>query len=167
MQSPWLITGTSLAATWWGGYSGRERGVPLDASHLQELIGEWKERLLRISEQDSLKVVGSKWTRRQLLGHLIDSASNNYQRFVRLQQGHLVGFPGYDQEFWVAAGNYSQCPWHNLVDFWYLYNLQIVAVIEHIPSGCEEHVWEGHDVNLDFLVTDYTRHMLHHLTRMS
>ena len=57
----------------------------MDASYLQGLVGEWSERLARISEQDSLKVVGSKWTRKQLLGHLIDSAANNYQRFVRLR----------------------------------------------------------------------------------
>jgi hypothetical protein len=75
----------------------------MDASHLEGLIGKGNEILLRISEHESMEVVGSKWTRKQLLGHLIDSASNNYQRFVRLQQGNLVGFPGYDQEFWVAA----------------------------------------------------------------
>jgi hypothetical protein len=139
----------------------------MDASHLEGLIGKGNEILLRISEQESMEVVGSKWTRKQLLGHLIDSASNNYQRFVRLQQGNLVGFPGYDQEFWVAAGNYNQCSWMNLVDFWHLFNLQIASLIENIQSGCEENVWEGHDVNLRFLVQDYPRHMLHHLTRIS
>ena len=139
----------------------------MDASHLQGLIGEWNERLLRISEQDSMEVVGSKWTRKQLLGHLIDSALNNYQRFVRLQQGNLMGFPGYDQEFWVAAGNYNQCTWINLVDFWRLFNLQVASLVANIPSGCEENVWEVNDVSLGFLVQDYTQHMLHHLTRIS
>ena len=139
----------------------------MDASHLQGLIGEWNERLLRISEQDSMEVVGSKWTRKQLLGHLIDSALNNYQRFVRLQKGNLVGFPGYDQEFWVTAGNYNRCTWMNLVDFWRLFNLQIASVIENIPSGCEGNVWEVNDLSLGFLVNDYTQHMLHHLTRIS
>ena len=139
----------------------------MDAGRLQILVGEWTERLLRISEQDSLKVVGSKWTRKQLLGHLIDSTSNNYQRFVRLQQGPLVGFPGYDQELWVAAGNYHQLPWVHLVEFWRLYNLQIATLIENIPASCEGNVWEGHDATLGFLVQDFTRHMLHHLTRIS
>ena len=138
----------------------------MDASYLQGLIGEWNESLLRISEQESMAVVGSKWTRKQLLGHLIDSALNNYQRFVRLQQGNLAGFPGYDQEFWVVAGDYNQCSWMNLVDLWRLFNLQISSLIQHIPSGCEENIWEGHDVNLGFLVQDYPRHMLHHLIRI-
>ncbi len=139
----------------------------MDASYLQGLVGEWSERLARISEQDSLKVVGSKWTRKQLLGHLIDSAANNYQRFVRLRQGDLVGFPGYDQEAWVAAGQYNQCPWLDLVAFWRLYNLRIAAIIENLPPGCEGNVWEGHDASLGFLIQDFTRHMLHHLTRIS
>jgi len=139
----------------------------MDASHLQGLVGEWTERLSRISEPDSLQVVGSIWTRKQLLGHLVDSAANNYQRFVRLQQGNLAGFPGYDQEFWVAAGNYNQCPWVDLVDFWRLYNLRIAALLEILPADCEANVWEGPEVNLGFLVQDFTRHMLHHLARIS
>ena len=139
----------------------------MDASQLRNLVSEWTERLQGISEQEALKVVGTKWTRKQLLGHLLDSAANNHQRFVRLQQGNLAGFPGYDQEHWVAAGNYNQRPWVDLVEFWRLYNLQLASLIENIPPGCEGNVWEGHDADLGFLVEDFTRHMLHHLTRIS
>jgi hypothetical protein len=138
----------------------------MDASHLRSLVGEWAERLSRVSEEDSLRVVGSAWTRKQLLGHLLDSACNNYQRFVRLRQGNLAGFPGYDQESWVAAGNYNQCRWKDLVELWRLYNLQLAALIENLPPGCEGNVWEGHEVSLGFLVQDFTSHMLHHLVRI-
>jgi len=138
----------------------------MDASDLRRLIDLWAEPLSRISEPESLEVVGSRWTRKQLLGHLLDSAANNYQRFVRLRQGDLAGFPGYDQELWVAAGQYNRRPWPDLVAFWRLYNLQIAGLIENLPPGCEKHAWLGHEVDLEFLVQDFTRHQLHHLDRM-
>ena len=138
----------------------------MDASRLSLLITEWSGRLARISEQESLKVVGSAWTRKQLLGHLIDSTANNHQRFVRLQQGDLDGFPGYDQEAWVAAGHYDRTPWASLVELWRLYNLQLVAIVEGIDPGCAANRWQDGEVDLGFLIEDFPRHTLHHLTRM-
>ena len=87
----------------------------MDAGRLRQIIAEWHGRLAGVSEQDATQVVGSRWTRKQLLGHLIDSTANNHQRLVRLQQGHLAGFPGYDQEHWVEAGDYNRSAWDDLV----------------------------------------------------
>jgi hypothetical protein len=133
---------------------------------LNLLIGEWQPRLNRFSEQDSEKVVGTKWTRKQILGHLIDSATNNHQRFVRLQQGDLVGFPGYEQEAWVKAGNYSRNTWKNLVELWSQYNRQLAIVIETIDPGCKDNKWVDKDVSLEFLIKDYERHVLHHMKQL-
>jgi len=138
----------------------------MDATPLQQLLDEWRGRLARIPEGEALRVVGSKWTRKQVLGHLIDSTANNHQRFVRLQQGNLAQFPGYDQEAWVQAGHYNERPWSSLVDLWYLYNAQMAAVIAAIGPECGGHQWEGQEASLDFIVADYTRHMLHHLHQL-
>jgi hypothetical protein len=139
----------------------------MDASHLRSVLSEWSDRLSSISEQESLKVVGSKWTRKQVLGHLIDSMANNHQRFVRLQQGNLLGFPGYEQEQWVDAGDYNRASWSDLIKLWTLYGLQLARVIENIDQSCKGNQWEGHDVDLRFLVQDFTRHMVHHLNQIS
>ncbi len=138
----------------------------MDSSALLEMINEWHPRLCSIKEQEASVVVGSKWTRQELLGHLLDSALNNHQRFVRLQQGDLEGFPGYDQEHWVSAGGYKQCEWHNLVQLWYLFNQQLALVISNISPSSEGNLWKDKECDLQFLVQDYSHHMLHHLQKL-
>jgi len=138
----------------------------MDATTVHDIIDTWQPRLSRISEAESERVVGSKWTRKQVLGHLIDSAANNHQRFVRLQQGNLTGFPGYDQEHWVNAGNYDKNTWANLLELWVQYNRQLAIMIENIDPACALNVWEDKSLSLEFIISDYTRHMLHHLVTM-
>lgn len=139
----------------------------MDASNLRQVIGEWQPKLFKISEKDSQVVVGSKWTRKQILGHLVDSAANNHQRFVRLQEGNLVGFPGYEQEVWVNAGNYNKNTWENLVELWSQYNKQLSIVIENIDPKNGLNLWEDRSLTLEFIVNDYVRRVLHHLEQLN
>jgi hypothetical protein len=138
----------------------------MDASNLKQLVVDWQPQLSQISEKDSQAVVGSKWTRKQIIGHLIDSAANNHQRFVRLQEGNLVGFPGYEQEAWVNAGNYNQNTWGNLVELWLQYNRQLAIVIENIHPKNGVNLWEDRSLTLEFIVNDYLRHVRHHLEQL-
>jgi hypothetical protein len=138
----------------------------MDAAALLATLAAWHPRLLQVSETDADRVVGSKWTRKELLGHLLDSAVNNHQRFVRLRQGELRGFPGYEADAWVEAGAYRSASWSQLLSLWHLFNLQLAAVVREIPETAAGHRWADKDVDLDFLVRDYTAHMLHHLERM-
>ncbi len=135
----------------------------MDAITLMDLIDKWQPCLSRISEAESEEVVGTQWTRKQVLGHLIDSAANNHQRFVRLQQGNLAGFPGYEQEQWVNAGNYNKNTWANLLGLWVQYNRQLAIVIESIDPRCARNMWEEKAVSLEFIINDYSRHILHHI----
>ncbi|MFI5402202.1 MAG: DinB family protein, partial [Planctomycetota bacterium] len=59
-----------------------------------------------------------KWVRKEILGHLIDSAANNIQRFVRAALAGRLAFPSYDQDPWVALQRYRQRPWRELVGLW-------------------------------------------------
>lgn len=138
----------------------------MDAGPLLNLVDEWHPRLLSLSDAEAAIVVGSKWNRKEILGHLLDSAVNNQQRFIRLQTGDLVGFPGYDQEQWVAAGGYRQGDWQSLVQRWCLLNRQLAVVIAQIPLDAEGHIWQDQGVDLAFLVQDYTRHTWHHLQKL-
>src|SRR3954463_3127189 len=76
-----------------------------------------------------------KWCPREVLGHLIDSASNNHGRFLRaLQQDSLV-FPGYDQDAWVEAQRYRERAWTDLISLWRGFNLHIANVMEGAPPA--------------------------------
>src|ERR1700742_1446815 len=91
-------------------------------------------RLLEISEEQSAQQPSAdKWTTRQILGHLIDSAANNHQRFVRAQFTDDLVFPGYEQENWVNAQKYSEASWSDLIQLWSAYNLHLVHVASLIP----------------------------------
>src|SRR5439155_3696120 len=67
-----------------------------------------------------------RWTRKEVLGHLIDSASNNHQRFVRGQIAAGQEFPDYDQGPWVRIQNYRGARWHDLIDLWRAYNAHLL-----------------------------------------
>src|SRR5688572_19401055 len=75
------------------------------------------------------------WSVKEIVGHLVDSAANNHQRFVRAQQTREFSFPGYAQDTWVQSQDYQSRPWSELVDFWRLYNHHLGHVIRRTPDS--------------------------------
>jgi hypothetical protein len=137
------------------------------ASELKQIVDRTEPRLLAFSETESEARPGAaKWSKKEVLGHLIDSASNNHQRFVRAQlQGELV-FPGYAQDGWNRTQQYQSEPWENLVRLWATYNRHIAHVMACIPAtsaGSRCKIGDGEPVTLEYLVTDYVTHLEHHL----
>jgi hypothetical protein len=109
-----------------------------------------------------------KWSPKQVIGHLIDSASNNHQRFVRAQEGAAYSGPGYEQEHWVAVQDYQHSEWDDLIVLWRAYNRHLAQVIDRIPEpkrGVPVTVGSYETVTLGFLVYDYVRHLRHHLAQ--
>ena len=85
------------------------------AEDLRHIVEGAAERLLAISESRSrLSNVDGQWSAKQVLGHLIDSAANNHQRFVRAQFTDDLVFPGYDQEQWIRVQHYEEESWSAL-----------------------------------------------------
>jgi hypothetical protein len=110
-----------------------------------------------------------KWSRKQTLGHLIDSAANNHQRFIRLQLTPRIDLPGYEQDAWVRLQRYQERPWLELIQLWQSYNTQLAAVIRTVDTKALQHVWhtpDGQDLTLEFLMSDYVRHLRHHLDQI-
>ena len=110
-----------------------------------------------------------KWSRKEIIGHLIDSASNNHQRFIRAQQVSPLSFPPYDQNHWSASQHCNDRPWADLVSLWHAYNAHLAHVIERIPDRhlavpCV--IESNSPVTLEFLVTDYVVHLRHHLAQV-
>jgi hypothetical protein len=118
-----------------------------------------------------------KWSPKQVIGHLIDSASNNHQRFVRAQFTDDLVSPGYEQDAWVDVQRYQDAPWTELVSFWRSYNLHLARVIEAIPARVQNEprirhnlhvraftpVPESESATLGYFMRDYVVHLRHHL----
>lgn len=106
------------------------------------------------------------WTRKQILGHLLDSAANNRQRFVRASIDGTYTGPGYDQDAWVVVHGYADQPWDTLLRWWRAEHEILVALVERIPAErlpvlCK--IGDGEPVTLQFVIEDYTAHQKHHL----
>jgi hypothetical protein len=110
-----------------------------------------------------------KWVKKEVLGHLIDSAANNHQRFVRAQFTNPFTWPGYDQETWVRLHRYRERQWTELVDLFVALNRQLAAVIEAVPAGRLEtvcHIGDAGAASLEWWMRDYIRHLKHHLGQL-
>ena len=123
--------------------------------------------LFQVPEAESNKpVLSGGWSRKQVLGHLIDSASNNHQRFVRAALQASLDFPGYDQDGCVRVQTVEEADWTLLVSLWAGYNRYLAHVIAHLPDSKLEtlcRIGLDEPVTLRFLAEDYLRHLLHHL----
>jgi len=137
---------------------------------LIQVIQTAEEKLRKVSEADSAKpVLKGGWSRKQVIGHLIDSASNNHQRFVRASLQGALDFPGYDQDGCVRMQAPQEAPWLLLIGLWTNYNLYLAHVIAHLPpekldAVCK--IGEDAPVTLKFLAEDYLAHLLHHLRQI-
>jgi hypothetical protein len=135
-------------------------------------LEDGKRILLVLSEEQAAtpKAVG-KWSPKQIIGHLIDSAFNNHQRFVRGQiTAHLnngiLELDGYAQDEWVRVGQYNQQSISSLLGLWLAINQQIMVVIAQTPDSALEtqvKIGGGEVVALEFVMVDYVRHLKHHL----
>jgi hypothetical protein len=137
------------------------------ADYLRQTLHEVLPPLHAISEEDaSIKPLPHKWSKKEILGHLIDSATNNQHKFVRtMAQPHLE-FLGYAQDFWVAEQHYNSRSWEEIVVFWYTYNTHLAHIIESVnPAYLQNTISVGGSkpFTLAFIMEDYVEHMKHHL----
>jgi hypothetical protein len=141
-----------------------------DGPSFRQQIISVHERLLVISEQDSQRPWREGgWTSKEILGHLIDSALNNHQRFVRASLDGVYAGPSYEQKGWVAMHGYQSMAWSVLLEHWRWQNELLSKVVERIPEDRLEalcRVGDDAPVTLDFLVKDYVVHLQHHVKQI-
>ncbi|OEK02240.1 hypothetical protein BFP97_12250 [Roseivirga sp. 4D4] len=146
--------------------------------NLKEVVLAAFEQLITVEESDAEKrPAPGKWSAKEIIGHLIDSASNNHGRFVRAQDSDdLVGV-GYDQDEWVTSQNYQAVNWHDLLILWRQLNLHIAHVMNQTPDNVRNKervkhnlhkiafytVQENEPATLDYFMQDYVVHLKHHL----
>jgi hypothetical protein len=135
------------------------------------MVALLNEQLPDFSEEElSQPLTPGGWSRKQILGHLLDSAANNHRRFVlcQIQEGPFQMRP-YDQNKWVECGCYQNTPILDLLVFWTLYNQQLARIIEAVPVPLLNHPCafeNGYTVTLEWLIEDYTVHLEHHVRQI-
>lgn len=143
------------------------RTDPHAAHRLARILETAPRRLVDLSgDEVSHRPAPDRWSKIEILGHLIDSAGNNLQRLVRTQIGGSLEFPNYEQESWVAVQSYTTEPWPDLVNLWLLLNRHLVHVIRAVPPGnlsfpCA--IGGKEPIPLAAVIDGYVDHLEHHL----
>ena len=123
----------------------------------------------QISDQDfDFKPQPLKWSKKQILGHLVDSAANNQQRFIRIQyENEPIIF--YDQDKWNLHNHHQELSRKHLIEFWAIYNTHLIQLASRIPAANLERKGIGKDGiarTLLWYIEDYVVHMEHHLRQI-
>jgi hypothetical protein len=159
--------------------------MPVDSNSYEAFLKDFRqtidastEGLLRLSP--SANTSETKWNEKQILGHLIDSAANNHQRFVRAQFTTDLNFSGYEQDNWVESQQYENESWENLVQLWASYNRHLVHMLSVVPEETLTRNRTEHNLDkiafkpvpvdepatLEYFIRDYVDHLRHHLAQI-
>ena len=140
------------------------------------LVAEWEPKLMELPEDVFTQRRNSQnRTIKQIVGHMIDSASNNTHRIVHLQyQPSPLRFPNYatngNNDRWIAIQHYQEEDWQTMVNLWKFSNLHIVHVIEHVNPSKLDNKWHYSEERLISLkdgIIDYLRHFKLHLDEVT
>ncbi|NHA02924.1 DinB family protein [Mucilaginibacter sp. HC2] len=112
-----------------------------------------------------------KWSKKEILGHLIDSAQINLQRFIRCTYEENFRLT-YEQDAWVTAQAYQSADIKDLTDLWTLLNKQIISVLKNYPLDrvdvrCDNSKLEPNLQTVTWLANDYVEHLKHHLKQIT
>jgi hypothetical protein len=152
------------------------------ASELRQTVADALLWLRKLPDRaDARRPAPNKWSPREIIGHLIDSASINHERFVRAQLQDSLVFTTYEQDLWVAKQGYHDQDWNGLLARWAAFNEQVASVVERISERDMERPRIDHNlhmiawrtvspttpVTLDYFVNDYVGHLRHHLGQIT
>lgn len=139
---------------------------------LRQIVVDYTTRISAIHEKEfAAKPLPNKWSKKEVLGHLIDSAQNNLRRFIcgqyELSPPHIV----YEQDFWVQANGYVNANKEDIIQLWRLINERICSILDTMPSAnysktCNTSKESLQLHSLEWLAEDYVKHMKHHLNQI-
>jgi hypothetical protein len=151
------------------------------AGELRRLVRGYTPRLSDLHEAAvRRRPAPGKWSIAEIVGHLIDSASNNHQRFIRARSQESLFFPGYAQDDWVAAQGYQEADWAALLQLWTAFNLHLADVMERTPAAVRQKSYINHNFDqiafrpvaagtpatLEWFMEDYVEHFRLHLRQI-
>ena len=141
------------------------------AKELEGIVNSFATKFLSIPDSEfQVKPNPAKWSKQEVVGHLIDSAQNNLRRFIVAQyetESKII----YEQEFWVRASGYQNQKKENVIELWRLLNLQICSVLKSIPrenySRTSDTRRESKQLRtIEWLAPDYVKHLKHHINQV-
>ena len=135
-------------------------------AHLEKIISNYTRRLEAVSEEVYAKRTRpGKWSKKEILGHLVDSAHNNIRRFIVAQYEDNPVIV-YNQDKWVDLTAYQRYPTRDLLSLWILLNRHIVILLRNMPEGAAHRkcfTGSSQSHTLEWVAADYCNHLLHHL----
>ncbi|MEP6614959.1 MAG: DinB family protein [Ginsengibacter sp.] len=134
------------------------------AEALVSLIEEYMPQLDKIAgDEFSKKTAPGKWSKKEMIGHLADSAQNNIRRFIVAQYEDTPTIV-YNQDEWVTLNNYQQQPPQHVVQLWYVLNKQVAAIFKKISPGAALRQSQSQELHtIEWLGQDYLKHLKHHM----
>jgi hypothetical protein len=139
---------------------------------ITQVIETWEPKLISL-QIDIITQKKNKQNRtiKQILGHLIDSASNNHQRMIRLQYNSDLTFNDYrqDNDLWIALQDFQNADWNNLIQLWKYFNLHMIQVIKSVDQSKLDNYWhdfEGTKVTLQQMIEGYLWHIDLHFSEI-
>ena len=143
----------------------------INTDNFAGIIESFYEKIRAVgADKANIKLSADKWSLKEMIGHLIDSASNNHQRFVRLQSGDLLNFPAYEGEKWVKAERYDSLDWAVVTLLWHNYNRLLLHIVRNTGDEHLKNVWvkdEDTAITLEELITNYYEHIKVHVKLFS
>ena len=148
---------------------------------LRRLVDDYTARLEEVDDGAiHRRPAPGKWSVAEVIGHLVDSASHNHQRFVRGPRQDALVFDGYAQDDWVAVQRYQDADFGELLNLWRGYNLHLARLMELTPAAEREKPYIRHNFDqvafrpmpagspatLDWFMADYVEHLKHHLQQI-
>jgi hypothetical protein len=138
------------------------------AEELRAIVREYSNKFEKIPDHEfSAKPLANKWSKKEVVGHLIDSAQNNLRRFIVGQYETIPSKIVYDQNIWVTSNDYQSMAKEDVISLWTLINARVAAVLENMPR--ENYLKQSMTSELhtlEFLAVDYVKHLKHHINQV-
>ena len=142
------------------------------AAEMETAVNTAFNEMIHLPEAKAqMKPTSADWSIKEVIGHLVDSASNNHQRWVRLQISDGIDFPEYqsENEKWVSLQKYNEQPWEDLLNLWRSFNLHLASILRNVNPEALENIWvkdEDTVVMLQELMVGYVRHLNMHMEQI-
>ncbi len=135
------------------------------AKEISKLVKDHYEKYHELDEKlTSINLSDDKWSLKEIIGHLIDSASNNHQRFVRMQIENVLTFPVYHHD-WIKTEKFNNAEFIDLISLFKYFNILLAHLIENVNESKLPNIWKREDKELTLkeIMTDYLRHLKDHI----
>jgi DinB superfamily len=134
------------------------------AGDLELLINEYAPALKALSKTGlEKKPSPAKWSGKEIIGHLVDSAQSNIRRFV-MAQYEETPYIVYNQTKWVEIVNYQHWDSNQLIDLWYLLNKQVCEILKNMSPAAAQLTCRTQETHtIEWLANDYIKHLRHHI----